>query len=535
MGAPKETRMTRLFFGVLAIQAALALPFAAGEALAQGGGGVANTAYGRAIQYQPNTVRVIPHPAAPGGAEPDQGVGIVLGERGGKLYIATAAHVVWGRSGNIAALSAAPSVEFFEDQGHRYPAERLDNQLSAQDLAVLVVTKPAGITLVAEPPVDPGQIQPPAPITDIRALANWDIQASPAFYKGIDLPTNLLLTEALNTPPGTSGAPVLTSDGLLGMVLRSGFGESSSLLRIGSIADAFRTWNYPLTYLGQTRTAPRVAQIPDAEEMAVIPAGHFTMGSSSAETTRETVPDSEAVWERPQHDVKLKSFLLAKHAVTRGEFGKFVAETNYSAKGCYSWDGSKWNMSATASWQSPGFEQTDQHPVVCVSHDDAEAYIKWYSQKTGRVYRLPSEAEWEYAARAGTATARYWGDSSTGQCDYANGPDLTAKDKYSGWTVADCRDGYVYTAPVGSFRANAWGLYDMLGNVWQWTSDCWNESYTGAPLDGSAWTTGNCGWRVVRGGSWRDYPRNLRSAVRNWSDAGLRNYIAGFRLARTLP
>jgi|HubBroStandDraft_1064217.scaffolds.fasta_scaffold00245_15 sulfatase modifying factor 1 len=283
-----------------------------------------------------------------------------------------------------------------------------------------------------------------------------------------------------------------------------------------------------------TRASVKTAT-PEADDMAVIPAGHFSMGSNAAETTREKVPDQWGAWERPQHKVTLRSFLLAKHTVTRGEFAEFAAVTGYSPSGSYVWTGSKYEFSATANWQSPGFEQTDRHPVVCVSHDDAEAYIRWYSQKMGRAYRLPSEAEWEYAARAGTTTARYWGDSSTAQCDYANGADLTAKDKFPGWTVAECRDGWVYTAPVGSFRPNAWGLYDMLGNVWEWTADCWNESYAGAPSDGSAWTTGNCGGRVVRGGAWSGIPWLLRSALRSWVASGNRYVDSGFRLARTLP
>jgi|HubBroStandDraft_1064217.scaffolds.fasta_scaffold00135_4 hypothetical protein len=125
----------------------------------------------------------------------------------------------------------------------------------------------------------------------------------------------------------------------------------------------------------------RLNPAPEADEMVVIPAGRFIMGSNAAETTREAVPDQYAVWERPQHEVTLKSFLLAKHPVTRGQFAKFAAETGHSSSGAYVYNGGTFGFSATASWQSPGFEQTDRHPVVCVSHEDAEAYIRWYSQK----------------------------------------------------------------------------------------------------------------------------------------------------------
>jgi formylglycine-generating enzyme required for sulfatase activity len=273
----------------------------------------------------------------------------------------------------------------------------------------------------------------------------------------------------------------------------------------------------------------------DADGMVVIPAGHFTMGSTPAETSRENLKDEWARWEHPQHEVQLRSFALAKYDVTRGDYAQFVQATGHSGAGCFVFNGQGFAKSDTADWRSPGFDQTDRDPVVCVDHDDAEAYVRWYSSKMGHEYRLPTEAEWEYAARAGTTTARYWGDDAGNQCSYANGADQAAGRQFPKWTVASCSDGYVFTSPVGTFQPNAWGLYDMLGNVWQWTQDCWNESYTGAPTDGSAWTTGNCGRRVVRGGSWYDNPADLRSANRGRNVTGGRSSPLGFRLARTLP
>ena len=145
-------------------------------------------------------------------------------------------------------------------------------------------------------------------------------------------------------------------------------------------------------------------------------------------------------------------------------------------------------------------------------------------QQTGARYRLLSEAEWEYVARAGSRTARYWGESESGQCRYANGGD----------DYVSCSDGHQYTAPVGSFAPNVFGLYDVLGNVWEWTQDCWNGSYSGAPTDGSAWQAGDCGRRVLRGGSWGSDPGNLRSAFRSWFTTVNRNTYFGFRVARTL-
>jgi formylglycine-generating enzyme len=189
--------------------------------------------------------------------------------------------------------------------------------------------------------------------------------------------------------------------------------------------------------------------------------------------------------------------------------------------------------------KNPGFEQSNQHPVVCVSDVDAQRYVQWLSRKTGKSYRLPTEAEWEYAARGGTTTARFWGDGRDQACDFANGRDFTGAEALN-WMkgnkneVFQCRDGYVFTAPVGSFRPNGFGLYDMLGNVGQWTEDCSQESYIGAPTDGSAVTSGECKYRSVRGGSWSDVPWLVRSALRFKNAPGNRLNGFGFRVGRTI-
>ena len=157
-------------------------------------------------------------------------------------------------------------------------------------------------------------------------------------------------------------------------------------------------------------------------------------------------------------------------------------------------------------------------------------------QEDGKEYRLLSEAEWEYAARAGSVTRFSYGDDLKYErlCGYGNGADLTGKEKYSWWTVAPCRDRHVNTAPVGTYKPNEFGLYDMHGNVREWVEDCWNGSYRGAPDDGSAWTRGDCGRRVLRGGSWDDVPGNLRSANRGRNVTGGRLDDFGFRVGRTL-
>ena len=269
----------------------------------------------------------------------------------------------------------------------------------------------------------------------------------------------------------------------------------------------------------------------ECPELVVVREGSFLMGSPESEAGRD---DDEG----PRHRVAFaRPFAVSKYEVTRGEFARFVsAEGRSMGDSCRTYEGGGWDWRSGKNWENPGFEQTDEHPVVCVSWDDAQAYVKWLSGKTGKKYRLPSESEWEYMARAGTGTARYWGEGEEGQCRYANGADEALKGQYADWkwAVASCNDRHVWTSPVGSFEANGFGLHDVLGNVWEWVEDCWNGSYEGAPVDGSAWESGDCERRVLRGGSWDDAPWNLRSANRNRHASGLRNYNAGFRVARTL-
>jgi formylglycine-generating enzyme required for sulfatase activity len=189
---------------------------------------------------------------------------------------------------------------------------------------------------------------------------------------------------------------------------------------------------------------------------------------------------------------------------------------------------------AGKSWRDPGFKQGAAHPAVCLSWNDAQAYAAWQSKRSGKTYRLPSEAEWEYAARAGTSTSRYWGEDPKQACKFANVADRNLRAKYPNFPIHDCDDRHAATAPVGSFLPNALGLYDMLGNVWEWTQDCWSEGYAGAPRDGSAWLEGDCGRRVVRGGSWIDGPGFARAAFRSGDLPGDRGDNQGFRLARTI-
>jgi formylglycine-generating enzyme required for sulfatase activity len=254
---------------------------------------------------------------------------------------------------------------------------------------------------------------------------------------------------------------------------------------------------------------------PDCPEMVVLPSGSFTMGSSSSEQAWAISKGVSPAWvktESPQHNVSLQSFALAKYDVTFDDWNTCV-----SAGGC------------------AGYRPADQgwgqgnRPVINVSWQDAKAYVSWLNSMMPGVlstsgdgpYRLPSEAEWEYAARAGTTTHYYWGDevgTGNANCDGCG----------SQWDNKQ-------TSPVGSFRPNPFGLFDMAGNVWQWTVDCYADSYPGVPQDGRPNETGTACDRVIRGGSWDYDPRDLRSAYRGRHSPDLRNGNLGFRLARTLP
>jgi formylglycine-generating enzyme required for sulfatase activity len=215
--------------------------------------------------------------------------------------------------------------------------------------------------------------------------------------------------------------------------------------------------------------------------------------------------------EGPQREVTFaRPFAIGRFAVTRGQFAAFVSVTGHKAAG---------------PWRDPGFMRGDSHPVVCIAWNDAKSYAAWLAEITGRPYQLPAEAEWEYAARASTTTPFWWGSSITpAQANY-NGNYVYA----GGGGKGEYRQS---TVPAGSFDPNSWGLYNVHGNVWEWCKDTWHATYDGAPPDGSAWISRGKRSRVVRGGSWRYKPGNLRAAAR-YRLTGEFNDV-GFRLARTL-
>ena len=259
----------------------------------------------------------------------------------------------------------------------------------------------------------------------------------------------------------------------------------------------------------------------DCPQMVVVPAGRFLMGShrEEAERSRE---------EGPQHTVVIaKPFAVGRFEVTRNEFSVFLRDSLHGLENkCWTLERGKYQQRSKRSLRQPGFQQDGTHPVTCVNWSDAKAYVAWLSQKTGKTYRLPSEAEWEYAARAGSTRPFWWGGTISPDNANYNGTYV-----YNGGAKGQYR---ARTLPVDSLQANAWKLYNVHGNVWEWVEDCWNDSYAGAPKDGSPWTTGKCTLRVLRGGAWANYPKLLRAAARFHYGLRTRSAIIGFRVVREL-
>lgn len=265
---------------------------------------------------------------------------------------------------------------------------------------------------------------------------------------------------------------------------------------------------------------------PFSFELVWIPAGRFRMGDSNGIGQAD---------EQPLREVAVQGFWMMRTEVTRAMFRRFVeATTHDTGNGCWIHEG-EWILKEGLDWREPGFAQAEGHPVTCVSWHDTQAFIAWLNRQTGRAFRLPTEAEWEYAARAASDSVYYWGDAPALLCTHANAADRSALQDYPGFAVNDCDDGYVRTSPVASFAPNPWGLYDIYGNVWEWVEDCWNPSYEAVPRDGDAVRNGDCDRRGFRGGGYGDIPYFARSTLRNRGDATHRKDDIGFRLVVSEP
>lgn len=300
-------------------------------------------------------------------------------------------------------------------------------------------------------------------------------------------------------------------------------------------------------FSGKAHSAQTFRDCADCPDMVRIAPGNYVRGSTAAETTREKTPDRDAANEKPQMRVDIRyPFAVARFEVTRSEFAQFARATNLArTTECLSWDpgANRWGrFPGERNWESPGFAQTDAHPVVCVNWLEAMAYVQWLAARTGKPYRLLTDAEWEYVARAGTKTVRFWGDGRERTCEFANVSDQAKRRELRLPAAAeeffDCDDGFAFTAPVSSFKPNSWGLHDLFGNAWEWTQDCFARSYIGGPTDGSARqppSGSDCAERVMRGGAWHGDAFYIRAAKHDFAPPLLRSARMGLRVARDLP
>lgn len=285
-----------------------------------------------------------------------------------------------------------------------------------------------------------------------------------------------------------------------------------------SIAAVFATWaaaqsdGVSIAGLGQ---GERFRECEACPLMSVVDGGDLVLGAGGEFSERRVV---------------VSSFAIAVSEVTRAEFERFIDATGHSI-GLNCDDGSP-----AMSWLDPGFAQTGSHPVVCVSFEDAQAYVAWLNtQVDGAPYRLPSEAEFELALRTDNALDAYpWGSAQDKACRYGNVADVVALEVFPSWFTTACDDGFAYTAPVATFAPNGLGLYDMSGNVSEWVLDCWIDSHVSGPSDGSAQLGGDCTLAVVRGGSWSTVPEGLRAFDRGADSRSARFSDLGFRVARSL-
>lgn len=287
------------------------------------------------------------------------------------------------------------------------------------------------------------------------------------------------------------------------------------------------------------RAVATVTDCTDCPTLVTIPPGVFVMGLRAEEAEADDIPQIQQQAELPMHGVTVRDAIaMSQTEVTRGQFAVFVAETGHQSLGCMISNGQTWLLDRARSWRDPGFSQDDEHPVVCVNYDDARAYADWLTRRSGKRYRLPTETEWEYAARAGTASGKPWADKPALACAHAKVADRSHAARFSSKSAEmffPCETGYAFTAPVAHYQANAFGLFDMYGNVREFVADCWNPTYLSEGPGTTARSTGSCGTAVLRGGGWYDAPPNIRPARRFREDRAKRRADQGFRVVKELP
>lgn len=298
---------------------------------------------------------------------------------------------------------------------------------------------------------------------------------------------------------------------------------------------------HELAGIKSKKQQPIVNNNPLTPALSRIRGGRFSMGCSNGDVTCEA-------YEKPAVNVTVEDFRMGQTEVTVGQFKRFVKASGYVTdaeknaggfKGCYvyrdvggiSRSTAKWNWDKSSSWKNPGFKQSDLHPVTCVSWNDALAYTQWLTRHTGVAYRLPTEAEWEFAARAGSTTRFQTGNSPDGLCASGNGADKTVSPKGSRWAShASCADNHWFSAPVATYAANPYELHDMQGNVWEWVEDTWTVNHNNAAIDGQANISGDPNKRVLRGGGWDGGTQQQRLSARRLGQVASRTSMIGFRV-----
>ena len=478
-------------------------------------------------------------PLAPPGnaADDDQivkyGAAVIVGRGDGHVYLATAQHVVYLGSAERAAVpSDQPptrvEVRFWFLPDRRFQAEALrrDEEL---DLAVLRVAETPELAQALER-VDFHRVRPPEVLrSDDKLRTVGNPQGENPWYA---TPFELDLFDRLEESQlrfhtrllmaGHSGGGLFTEDWYLVGILQTDQPPTGKALRIDQAIEQVEAWGHPVA-LSMPRLPPDsprlVRDCPGCPELIEVPPGEFVMGVDPQE-------HNQSGNETPRHTVAIGSPpLVGRYEVTHEQFATFVAATGYAPEsGCEIWTSNdrSWQWDRDKDWRDPGYPVEDtRRPVVCVSWDDTVAYTEWLSHATGQHYRLLSEAEWEYAARAWTQTRYWWGDHlppGRAACDGCGSP----------WDLGRA-------APVGQFPENGFGLHDVHGNAWEWVQDCWHEGYRGAPTDSRAWedeADGDCERRMMRGGSSVSQPATLRAANRLRDNSSNRKSDVGFRVAR---
>jgi formylglycine-generating enzyme required for sulfatase activity len=467
------------------------------------------------------------------------GAAIIVGREGGHVYLATAEHVAF--PSDQPPTQVEVRFRFFRDR--RFQAEALERD-EELDLAVLRVRETPELAQALDQvrfqQVRPTEVLPPD--EKLRTIGNpegnpW--YATPFeldLFDSLEGPELRFHTRLLMT--GHSGGGLFTEDWYLVGMLRTEREPFGKALRIDRAIEQVEDWGHPVALSlpplppcnasndfcrsenGEGTDLPRRVQDCDrCPELIEIPPGDFVMGVDPQER-------NQSGNETPRRTVKIGAPpLVGRHEVTHGQFARFVEATGHAPDlGCEIWTSNdrSWQWDRDKSWRDPGYPVEDlRRPVVCVSWDDAVAYTEWLSGITGERYRLLSEAEWEYAARAWTQTRYWWGDHlppGRAACDGCGSP----------WDLGRA-------APVGRFPANGFGLHEVHGNVWEWVQDCWHGSYAGAPTDGRAWeeaADGDCTKRMLRGGSSISQPATLRAANRLRDNPAHRKSDVGFRVAR---